>query len=286
MAWKARRDDQHPKGEIDSYRHPDYVGHGWTDVEERFATMVRRIDDSVGDLLQTLKDTQIDEQTLVVFSSDNGPHHESYLQGAEYAPTSFQSYGPFEGTKRDTWEGGVRMPTLVRWPQHIPAGGVDEQPSQFQDWMPTFAELAGGVAPARTDGVSLLPSLLQAEKRAESTIYVEYQNGGRTERYQDFSPAKRGAFRKQMQVLHLDGFKGVRTNIQAHRDPFQIYDLSSDPKELKNLAGSSRQFDELNRRMQDRVLQLYCSFCKCVMKRVVEYSGSIKGIAECQHVRF
>ncbi|MGA1223077.1 MAG: ATP-binding cassette domain-containing protein, partial [Phycisphaerales bacterium] len=78
--------------------HPDYTGRGWTDVEERFATMVRRIDEAVGDLLQTLRDLGIAENTMVVLSSDNGPHHEAYLQNARYTPESFQSYGPFDGT--------------------------------------------------------------------------------------------------------------------------------------------------------------------------------------------
>lgn len=244
------------EGQIDSHLHPDYVGQDWSDVDERFATMVRRIDDGVGDLLQTLKDLGIAENTLVVFTSDNGPHHESYLQGKEYDPDAFQSYGPFDGTKRDTWEGGIRMPTLAWWPGNIEASTIDELPSQFHDWMPTFAAAAGTVAPARSDGVSLLPTLTGNGERQESLIYIEYEQNGRTKEYEDFSQSKRGVRRGQMQVLHLDGYKGVRTDIKSHQDPFQIFDLKADPDELDDLAQSSPEFRELERRMRDRVLQV------------------------------
>lgn len=244
------------EGEIDSYRHPDYVGKGWSDVEERFATMVRRIDQCVSDLLQTLRDLNLAENTLVVLSSDNGPHHESYLRDKNYDPTSFQSYGPFEGTKRDTWEGGIRMPTLVWWPTHVPAGRINDHPSQFQDWMPTFAEVAGTVAPARTDGVSLIPTLTDNGPQRDSTIYIEYWNNGKTKPYQDFAEEKRNTTRGQMQVIQMDGFKGIRTNIQSHQEPFAIYDLVADPRERNNLAGSSPRFESLQQRMKDRVLQL------------------------------
>lgn len=243
-------------GEIDSYRHPDYVGRGWSDVEERFATMVRRIDRSVGDLLQTLRDLEIDQETLVVLSSDNGPHHESYLKDSSYDPTSFQSYGKFDGTKRDTWEGGIRMPTLAWWPENVPAGKINRSPSQFHDWMPTFAELAGIDAPARTDGVSLVPSLLDRGEQAESLVYIEYAQRGRTKKYDDFLPRRRGAKRGEMQVIHLDGYKGVRVDIASHQTPFEIYDLKKDPEERTNLAGTSERFQKLQQRMKDRVLQI------------------------------
>ena len=244
------------QGEIDSYRHPDYVGHGWTDAEERFATMVRRIDNAVGDLLQTLRDLGIAENTMVVFTSDNGPHLESYLANVKYSPDSFQSYGPFDGTKRDTWEGGIRMPTLAWWPSRIAAGGINARPSQFHDWLPTMAELGGTAAPARTDGVSLVPSLTGKGEQLDSTIYVEYTVGGSTESYADFLPSRHGKKRGEMQVVHVDGFKGVRTDIQSHSDLFEIYDLKSDPGEEKNLAGTEIRFKQIQQRMHDRVLQL------------------------------
>jgi len=242
-------------GEIDSFRHPDYVDRGWTDVEERFATMVRRIDNAVGDVLATLKDLQIDRETLVVLSSDNGPHQESYLDNASYDPTSFQSYGPFDGIKRDVWEGGVRMPTLVWWPGTISPGTQDDSPSQFHDWMATFADVGGVAAPARSDGVSLKPRWTGGNGRP-STIYIEYFQQGRTPNYEDFAPDRRQGRRRQMQVVHWEGYKGVRYNIRNHADLFQIYDLENDPIEAENLAGGGGRLAQIQAAMHDRVLQM------------------------------
>ncbi|MGI9473472.1 MAG: sulfatase-like hydrolase/transferase [Rubripirellula sp.] len=242
-------------GTIDDYRHPDYVGKGWSDTQVRFATMIRRIDNCVGDLLQTLRDLNIAEETLVVISSDNGPLDVSYIKGEKIAASAFQSYGPFEGIKRDTWEGGIRMATVAWSPGRIPAGAVDDHASQFHDWMPTFADFAGVAAPARTDGVSLRPSLTGEGTQAPSQIYVEYVNRGKTPDYSDFSSRRRGLKRGQMQVVHLDGFKGVRVDIKSHDDPFEIYDLTVDPKERTNLAGTSARFTQLGQRMKDAALQ-------------------------------
>jgi len=244
------------KGEIDSYRYNEHTNQGWSDVEERFATMVRRIDDCVGDLLQTLKDLDIDENTMVVLSSDNGPHHESYLKNANYDPTSFQSYGPFDGTKRDTWEGGIRVPTLAWWPSKIPAGTIDPSPSQFHDWMATMADAANMNPPAICDGVSLLPTLTRTGHRDSSTVYVEYAQNGKTQPYEDFEPRKRRQPRKQMQVILSGRYKGIRLDIKDAKEPFQIYDLQSDPSELNNLADTSDAMKKLQDEMQTRVLRL------------------------------
>ncbi|MCS7468198.1 sulfatase-like hydrolase/transferase [Stieleria sp. ICT_E10.1] len=248
-------------GTVDGYRHPDYTGKGWSDVEERFATMVRRIDHSIGDLLQTLRDLSIDKNTLVVVSCDNGPHHESYLRDAQdnrvnYTPQSFQSYGPFDGTKRDVWEGGIRVGTLAWWPGQVAPGSIDRSASQFHDWMPTFARAGGIAPPARTDGVSLLPLLTGKGTQRQGQVYIEYFNGGRTPTYDDFDASKRNQRRRQMQVVFVDGYKGVRVDIQVHSQPFAIYDLKNDPKELHDLAGTGDRFAELQKKMHDRVLQL------------------------------
>jgi len=244
------------EGEIDSYRHEDYVGRGWSDVEERFATMVRRIDNCIGDLLQTLRDLDVADNTVVIFSSDNGPHRESYLQNAEYAPTSFQSYGPWDGIKRDCFEGGIRMPTLAWGPGYIPGGRIDENPSQFHDWLTTFADFAGVAPPARADGVSLRPVLSGQGEPENGTIYIEYFNNRSTPAYEDFLSSRRGQRRGQMQVVHVDGYKGVRTNVRAADDPFAIYDLQNDLGETQNLAGTNDEFRALQERMQRRVTRL------------------------------
>ncbi len=211
-------------GEIDSYRHPDFTGRGYSDVEERFATMVRRIDDVVGDLMTTLVDLGIDDQTLVIFSSDNGPHQESYLKGQNYDPTSFQSYGPLDGIKRDVFEGGIRVPTLAHWTGRIPPGTADDTPSQFHDWMATLADAAGVPVPSRSDGVSLLPTLGGGPTRPASTVYVEYEQNGRMPNYEDFREDRRGRRRGQMQVLLDAGgqIKRMRTDIVSADSPMEV----------------------------------------------------------------
>ena len=254
-------------GKMDGWMHPDYARATWDDdrnpatpevpwpnVQKRYANDVRRIDDAVGDVLQLLQDLKIADNTLVVFTSDNGPSIESYL-AKPYAPNFFHGFGPFDGIKRDTWEGGVRMPTLARWPKGIAAGRVDAQPSGQWDWMDTFADLAGLPAPASSDGVSLLPSLTGRGQQAPGTLYIEYFEGGRTPSFQDFAPAHRGRKRGQMQAVYLDGYKGIRYDVKSAADDFEIYDVTKDPQETRNLAGDPA-FAPLQAAMKARVLQV------------------------------
>ena len=253
-------------GEVDSFIHPDYDKQQWSDVEKRFATMVRRIDSAVGDLNETLEELGLAENTLVIFTNDNGPHHEAYLAGESwgsnsYTPQAFRSYGPYDGTKRDCWEGGIRMPTLAWWKGTIAAKRIDSTPSQFHDWMATFCDVAGVPAPARCDGVSLLPTLTGEGEQAKSLVYIEYENGGKTPDYEDFLKSRRSRRRKQMQVIRMateDGksYKGVRYNINSAEVDFEIYDVESDPNEAINLANTSASFRQLQRRMKAKVLQV------------------------------
>lgn len=136
-------------GQPDSWTHPDYVNatydddqnattkeKPWPDTYKRFATSTRRIDDEVGDILQLLKDLKIDSNTLVVFSSDNGPSIESYLPKpfVRYEANFFGSFGPFDGIKRDVLNGGMRMPAIVKWPGHIPANNIISSPYPLIGW--------------------------------------------------------------------------------------------------------------------------------------------------------
>jgi len=255
------------RGTLDGWMHPDYAtatwdnDHNaatpevpWPDVQRRYANDVRRIDDAVGDLLQLLQDLEIADHTLVVFTSDNGPSIESYLTEA-YAPTFFRGFGPFDGIKRDTLEGGEREPTLARWPTVIPAGRVDAHPSGQWDWLATFAEVAGVPVPAASDGVSLLPSLTGRGRQRPGTLYVEYFQDGKTPNFAEFAPAHRGRVRRQMQSIYLDGYKGIRYHINSADDDFEIYDLANDPQEANDL-GHEPQFAPLQNTMKARVLQV------------------------------
>lgn len=258
------------KGEIDSWIHPDYTNQTWDNdnnpgtaeipwpmAEKRHATMIRRLDDAIADLMQLLKDLDIDRKTFVVFTSDNGPHNEAGTHGTfAQDPTFFRSFGPMDGIKRDSWEAGIRVPTLACWPGHIPAGTTNWTASQFHDWMPTFAELASIPTPVRSDGVSLLPTLTGHGAQRPGTVYVEYNFPGKTPNYKQFETFRRGAIRGQEQILYLEGYKGIRYNIKSQADDFQIYDTLNDVKEKTNLATAGSRFTELQQRMKDCVLQL------------------------------
>ncbi len=131
-------------GRTNSWYAPEYASQNWPDVEKRHATMIKRVDDGVGDILQLLRDLGIEKDTLVIFTSDNGPHNED---GQD--PRFFDSWGQMDGIKRDLWEAGIREPTIVTWPGHIKAGSAVNTPSCFWDWMPTFAELGRTCASGR-----------------------------------------------------------------------------------------------------------------------------------------
>lgn len=252
-------------GKPDSYLHPDYANQTWDhdddsttpekpwpDVYKRYATDVRRIDDCVGDLLQLLGDLDRDDNTLVVFTTDNGPSRESYLR-ENYEANFFGSFGPFDGIKRDTWEGGIRVGAVVRWPGGAAGDRVSQVPSQFHDWMPTFAELAGVAAPARCDGTSLVPTITGEGEQPTPRVYVEYFNGQKTPRYPEFKASRRGGIRNQMQVIREGDHVGVRYNVQSHADPFEIYNVIEDPEQTRNLAD---QLPQLQQQMHDVVLRM------------------------------
>ncbi|MCH8528085.1 MAG: sulfatase-like hydrolase/transferase [Kiritimatiellae bacterium] len=230
-------------GVIDSWIHPDYDNPDWPEHARRHATMVRRLDDAIGDLLDFLDTLGLGDNTLIVFTSDNGPHHEPGNGGTiRQDPRFFRTYGPLDGTKRDIWEGGIRVPTLVRWPAGFPAERVSTHPSQFHDWLPTFAELAGHPLPFRSDGVSLVNDLSGEAPPRPGTVYVEFTTNNwslNTNDYEDFHPSRRNAVRGHMQVLYRDGFKGIRYNVQTPSDAFQVYETLADPQETENLAGQT-----------------------------------------------
>ena len=223
------------EGTIDHYRDPHYTDQGMTDLAERFATSITRIDHCVGDLLQTLKDLKIDKNTIVIFSSDNGPHRESYIKGKRWSPSVFQSAGKFKGSKGSSYEGGLRVPTFAWGPSRIKAGQKSNAPSQFHDWMATFCDFAGINAPARIDGVSLVPTLNQVGKQRKGIVYVEFNN---------------------QQGLYLDGYKGLRMKATGHAVDFEIFNTMDDEPESNNLAGTNENFKDLQKRMKDEVLRI------------------------------
>lgn len=203
----------------DMFEETPYSG-GYHDSEKpraSFAAMVSLLDKYVGEVRQELKDLGIDDNTIVIFTSDNGPHMEG---GAD--PEFFNSNGPLRGFKRDLYEGGVRVPMIVRYPNHIQAGTTSNHISAFWDIMPTLAELTKTEIPADedTDGISLLPTLLNKGKQKEHEyLYWEFHEGG-------------GRL-----ALRQGDWKMVVLNAKSKdKEKVELYNLSNDLGETNNLA--------------------------------------------------
>jgi len=180
-----------------------------------FAAMVARIDRYVGEIVSKLEVLGISENTLVIFTSDNGAHQEG---GAD--PLFFDSNGPFRGFKRDLYEGGIHVPLVARWPGKIKAGIQSGHVAAFWDWLPTLADAIGAASPAGIDGISFLPTLLDAGKQQlPDHLYWEFhESGGR-------------------QALRKGDWKLVKYQVQdATKTTLELFDLSVDPMEQRNIA--------------------------------------------------
>lgn len=178
-----------------------------------FAAMVTRLDKYVGDVMAELKELGLDKNTIVIFTSDNGPHREG---GAN--PDYFRSYGPLKGVKRDVYEGGIRVPMIAWGPEKIKAGVKSEHISAFWDVMPTLAELTGVTLPEAGDGISFLPTLLsEGEQKQHDYLYWEFHElNGR-------------------EALRSGNWKLIRQPVVGETI-LELYDLSSDIHEDNNLA--------------------------------------------------
>jgi len=153
-----------------------YATEDWSDQDKGQAAMITRMDADIGRLLDLLKRLEIDEQTLVIFTSDNGPHDE-----ANHDLERFKPSGPLRGIKRALTEGGLRVPMLARWPGHIAPQQTSEHVCYAADILPTLKELANSTVDVQTDGLSLVPTLLAAgEQPQHAYLYWEfYEQGSR-----------------------------------------------------------------------------------------------------------
>ncbi len=226
---------------------------------QRHASMVTRVDDAVGDLMQLCRDLHIDDNTIIIFTSDNGAHNENGAipsteghPSLRQNPDFFRSYGRNDGIKRDMWDGGMRVPCIVYAPKQIPAGRILQNPSQFHDWMATMADIAGIPCPARSDGKSLLPLLKGESETHSGIVYSEFNVHPSMPKYRDYAPNKAERQRGEQQMLYFtahDGrqLKAIRTNIKTGEEDFEIYDTLTDEHEANNLASefSAWQQEEL-----------------------------------------
>ncbi|MDZ4781558.1 MAG: arylsulfatase [Planctomycetia bacterium] len=190
-----------------------YADRDWPPAQRNHAAMITYLDAGVGQLMQRLREAGLDDNTIVCFSSDNGPHREG---GAD--PEFFDSNGPLRGIKRDLYDGGIRVPLIVRWPGRVKPGAVSDLVHAHWDVMPTLVELSGGMAPKDIDGISLAPTLLGVENRQQHEheyLYWEFHERG-------FA-----------QAIRFENFKAVR--LKPDTTP-EIYDIAADPGETTNLA--------------------------------------------------
>jgi arylsulfatase A-like enzyme len=208
-------DEAGKKGmEVPSYRL--YADKDWPDPQKGHAAMITRMDGDVGRLMDKIKALGLDEKTLVMFSSDNGPHKEG---GAD--PAFFHSSGPLRGYKRAVYEGGIRVPLIARWPGKIKAGSVSHHVSAFWDFLPTCCQLVGIKAPGGIDGISMLPTLLGrgAQQKEHEYLYWEFHEQGKK------------------QAVRMGRWKGVRLNCAKRPNgPIELYDLENDLGEKHNIA--------------------------------------------------
>ncbi len=191
-----------------------YADKDWPGPDKGHAAMITRLDGYVGRLLDALREQGLAEKTLVIFTSDNGPHNESNHDLARFKPS-----GPFRGIKRSLTDGGIRVPMIAWRPGTIAPGGVSNHVAYFGDWMATAAELAGAKAPADGDSISFAPTLLgkpSAQKEHEF-LYWEFHEGG-------FKQA----------ALYQGRWKGVR--VGGPNAPVALYDQQSDPAETDDVA--------------------------------------------------
>lgn len=205
--------------EIGKYAGPDVVN-----PIAAFAAMVTHLDDQIGETMAMLKELNIDDNTIVIFTSDNGPHKEG-----GHDPKFFNSNGQLRGHKRDLYEGGIRVPMIARWPGHIKPGTTTDHISAFWDVMPTFADIAQTKVSQNIDGISFLPTLLgdaDKQERHEYLYWEFYEGGGK-------------------QAVRKGDYKAIRLNVKKNRNAsLELYNLKADLGEQTNIAAKHPEIVE------------------------------------------
>jgi len=198
-----------------------YTDKPWPENAKAYAAMTAKLDTDVGRVLDLLKALQIDQRTIVFFCSDNGAAPRPW-------PNIFDSCGPLRGKKQDLYEGGIRVPMIVRWPGRVPSGVESNTVWYFADVMPTLAELAHVSPPKNIDGVSILPTLLDRKQDLHDRfLYWEYHA-------RNFS-----------QAVRWRNFKAVR---QSPDQPLELYNLEKDLAEQHNVA---HQYPQIIEQIED-----------------------------------
>ena len=205
-----------------------YATKDWPDPDKGQAAMITRMDRDVGRILDHLKTEGIDGNTLVLFTSDNGPHNEAGHQLSRFEPS-----GPLRGTKRALYEGGIRVPTIAWWPGTVKAGTATEHVGYFGDWMATVAELTGAQLPENIDSISFVPTLKgepKKQKKHQFLYWEFYEHGSR-------------------QAVRFGDWKAIRQPMFSGE--IELYDLKNDMSESENVAGQNPDVVAVAARMMD-----------------------------------
>jgi arylsulfatase A len=189
-----------------------YKDTGWSDQEKVYAAMVERFDADTGRVMRQLKELGLDDNTLVLFASDNG------AGGGPANNARFGSQAGLRDVKGALREGGIRVPLIARWPGKVPAGRTCDFPTAFWDFLPTAAELAGAAAPKGIDGISVVPTLLGKPQQPRQYLYWE-----------------RTAANKLTRAVRQGDWKAYRESDGA---PVELYDLKADRGETKDVAAA------------------------------------------------
>ena len=223
LAYTIPHFSEYPKDTPEHYIVPSdepYTDEDWPQIAKNYAAMISRLDTDVGRIMKLLKKLGIDQNTIVFFTSDNGPYR------GQQVTEFFDSNGALRGGKRDLYEGGIRVPMIARWPGRIKPGQVSDQVWAFWDFLPTAAELAGLPALERIDGISIAPALLGGRQKGHEYLYWDY-----------------GHVRKTFkQAVRMGDFKGVRNGVE---NAVELYNLKDDPGESRNVA--AKHFDIVSR---------------------------------------
>jgi arylsulfatase A-like enzyme len=192
----------------------------WPAPEKGYAAMISHLDSQVGTILQRLRQLGLDGNTLVLFTSDNGPELKQFTG---YDAEFFRSADGYRGFKRDNFDGGIRVPLIARWPGRIQAGSVSTHVGYFGDFLATAMELAEASTPTGLDSISFAPTLLgrASQQRRHDFLYWEYHGGGVS----------------SSQAVLLDGrWKALRTG--SRTAPLELYDLRDDVAEATDIAAA------------------------------------------------
>lgn len=209
-----------------------FPGRGHYDAQPKphaaFAAMINRLDSDVGRVLDLVKKLGLEGNTYVFFTSDNGPHQEG---GGD--PVYFDSNGPLRGIKRDLYEGGIRVPMLVKAPGKVPAGKVSDVPWAFWDVLPTIAEISNTYAPKDIDGISFVPALTGQTQKQHDYLYWQFNEGGLKE------------------ALIKGDWKLIRFKTAGTAEKLELYNIKQDIGENKDLAsGNAAKVADLKALMQ------------------------------------